>query len=74
MEKYLTDNGIIVNGIEKTSHPQSKFTSFKITIFKPDLHFFDDNFWPNGVYCKIWYERIDQNNGANDNGVQNGSY
>ena len=66
MKKYLTDNSVTVSEIERTSHPMSKFSSYKITIPKTDLHkVFDENFWPNGIYFKMWYNRMDQN--ADDN-------
>ena len=63
MKKYLNDNNVTVCDIKKTSHQMSKFSSYKISIYKTDLDkVFDENFWPNGVYCKIWWERPGQNN------------
>ena len=74
MRKYLTDKGVVVNNIQKTSHQMSKFCSFKICIYKTDLHkVYDENFWPNGVYCKRWFDRSEQNADADSNGGNNSS-
>ena len=74
MKNFLSKNGVTVSDIEKTSHPMSKFSSFKITIYKPDLDkVFDENFWPDGVYCKIWYRKMDQNDNGHTNGFNNNS-
>ena len=75
MKNYLVDNGVNVSNIERSSHQISKFSSYKITIPKPDLHkVFDENFWPNGIYCRMWYNRTVQNDDDNTDNDNDSSY
>ena len=75
MKKYLTDNSVTVKSIEKTSHPSSKFSSYKISIPKTDLHkVYDEIFWPYGIYCKRWYNKVEQNVDDNSDDSDNNLY
>ena len=75
MNKYLTDNGVTVKSIEKTSHPSSKFSSYKISIPMTDLHkVYDEIFWPYGIYCKRWYNKVEQNDDDNTDFSDNDLY
>ena len=69
MKQYLSNNGVTVINIIKTSHGMSMFNSFKISIQVLDLmKVFNDNFWPTGIYCKLWKNpRMQNNNDNNDN-------
>ena len=63
VSKYMTDNGVKVNNIQKMSHAESKFSSYKVSITKDDFSkVFDELFWPYGVQCKMWRDKIAENN------------
>ena len=50
VQSFLQENSVNVKNIEKMSHENSKFCSFKMKVLKNDLiKVFDENFWPNGV-------------------------
>ena len=52
---YIKSKNINVNSVILKSKPESKYKSFKITVFKRDLNYLLNNdFWPEGVMCKIW--------------------
>ena len=54
----MEDNNVNVQNIEKVSHNDAKFSSYKICIFVTDLDkVHGNNFWPRGVRCKMWRER-----------------
>ena len=54
---FLNSKKIIFNKIERKSHPDSKYKSFKISMFKDQINtVLSNNFWPRGVLCKIWKE------------------
>ena len=58
MTSYLNNNGVKVIDITKTSHDRAIFNSFKVSIPLPHLtKVFNEHFWPNGIYCKSWYNR-----------------
>ena len=74
IKKYMEENGVSVSEVTKTSHDQSKFSSFKVSISKLDLDkVFDDLFWPSGVHCKMWWNRekmsMDMNDDSRDNKI-----
>ena len=55
VKSFLNDNGIQVHDIEKASHPEAKFNSFKIAISSPDvIKVLNESFWPDGICCKTW--------------------
>ena len=55
-------NSVDVNNIEKTSHPESMFSSFKITIpVVGSDKVFEKSFWPYGVRCQKWFDRSSRN-------------
>ena len=67
IKTFMEDNGIKVSGIDKMSHDESKFNSYKVFINKYDIDkVFDDYFWPAGVQCKIWSNRATSKNRRND--------
>ena len=58
IKKYLNKRNIRVQKVTKTSHLESKFKSFKISILRTDKNYvMKDNFWPEGVRCRPWKER-----------------
>ena len=58
VKEYIEKNNVKVSNIKKMSHEQSKFSSYKVYIFKHDLSkVLDDYFWPMGVQCKVWWNR-----------------
>ena len=76
MKDFLKNNNININGIEKMSHPEAKYSSFKISISVTDKQkVLDSSFWPNGIQRKmcqllgisdnqnIYSEYVNNNNG-----------
>ena len=58
VKNYMKDNNVQVHNIEKVSHEQAKFSSYKISISVLDMDWvFDEAFWPNGVKCQVWRNR-----------------
>ena len=58
VQKYLEDHNVNVQTMEKVSHDDAKFSSYKVCIFVSDLDkVLGHSFWPRGVRCKIWRER-----------------
>ena len=75
MKIYLSNNGVTVRNIVKTLNNMSMFNSFKISIEVLDLRkVFNDNFWPTGIYCKLWYNSRLQNNNDNSSEAERISY
>ena len=73
MKRYLTDNNVTVLDITKTSHDSARYISFKILIPKPDLSkVFNNEFWPDGIKCRMWFDR--SHNNVNDNDENNDGY
>ena len=55
--EYLNDNKVNFEKIERKSHPNSKYKSFKVTMYKVQIYtVLSKGFWPTGVRCKIWKE------------------
>ena len=55
ISQYLIERRISVLKIDKVSHSESKFKSFKITIYKYDLNtLLDRSFWPLGFKASLW--------------------
>ena len=64
---YMEKRGVKVYHIEKMSHYQASFMSFKvkISVFDKDK-VLNENFWPYGVQCMMW-KNARQNNTRNNN-------
>ena len=59
---YLKSYNVDCYNIERSSHSDAKFKSFKVTICKSDLDtIMNKSFWPFGVRCKIWKNRESRN-------------
>ena len=55
LNDFIVQRQIKVYDIEKVSHDNAKFNSFKISISKNDVsNVLNDSFWPAGVQCQIW--------------------
>ena len=64
LQNYLLKKNVEAQDIVRTSHTESKFKSFKISILKNDkdkvLH---NSFFPPGIKCRIWKDN--KNNAIN---------
>ena len=57
LANYLNDKKVEFEKIERKSHPNSKYKSFKVTMYKDQLStVLNNGFWPKGVKCKVWRE------------------
>ena len=57
-DAFLVKNKVIVKDILKVSHEGSRFNSYKVSVPVIDFHrLLNEDFWPNGIQCKKWYER-----------------
>ena len=83
IQDHMHRNNIDINDIEKTSHPNAKFSSYKISIpVSGSDKVFEESFWPLGVRCQKWFERSpriydsdsDSNNDQYDNDFNNRHY
>ena len=55
MTDFLKMNNVNINDIQMTSHPESKYKSFKINISVYDKEkVLDPEFWPFGIKCEMW--------------------
>ena len=55
LNNFIMKRQIKVFYIEKVSHDNAKFNSFKISIAKNDVpNVLKDSFWPASVQCQIW--------------------
>ena len=62
IENHMQINNIEINGIEKTSHPEAMYSSYRITI--PAIgsdRVFNESFWPVGVRCQKWFDKPSRN-------------
>ena len=58
---HLKSRNIAVNAVQLKSKPESRYKSFKVTVFKKDLNkLLDSDFWPEGVMCRIWKDYVDK--------------
>lgn len=58
LKSHLHNNAIVVADIEKVSHAESKFGSFKVSIYKTDIDkVMKDSLWPSGVRCELWRDK-----------------
>jgi hypothetical protein len=65
LKSFLSAENIDVHYISATSHPQARFKSFKVTVFKT---LYDklcgagsEDFWPTGVYCRPFRQKREPN-------------
>ena len=59
---FLEDNNVNVIEIEKKSHSEARFKSFKIKITLTDLRkVLNNTFWPRGILCNKWREPAPRN-------------
>lgn len=67
IKEHMQINHVQVHNIEKTSHPESMFSSFKITIPVSECaKIFDESFWPAGVRCQWWHDKSHRNNDSDN--------
>ena len=60
VKDYIQKNGVNVSCIEKVSHENAKFSSFKIGISKDAVDkVMDEKFWPKGVGCRYWRSKTE---------------
>lgn len=60
IKKYLNNRNVRVQLVTRTSHVESKYKSFKLRILKSDVsEVLRKDFWPFGVQCKYWKEKIE---------------
>lgn len=53
LTEYLTEKAVTIRDLKCTSHPNSRFKSFKLTIPLSNLSdLLDENFWPDGVQVR----------------------
>ena len=74
LNEFLVKNIIDVKNIDRVSHNNSRFNSYKITVSVIDFNrILDEYFWPDGIQCKKWYERKDssRDNYVNDDVFNN---
>ena len=73
MKHYIEAKGINVYYIEKMSHYNAKFKSFKIKISMFDKDkVFDEKFWPYGVQCMMFKNaKANYNNNVNNRNASN---
>ena len=75
VKEYIENRNVKVLNIEKVSHNEAKYSSYKVTISVADKNnVFDQLFWPTGVKCQWWYDRTpepDVNNDINNSNDNN---
>ena len=58
IKTFLKNNNVDVKNIERISHNESRYSSYKITVAVIDFYkLLDEKFWPNGFQCKKYYDR-----------------
>ena len=66
MKDYIMKKNVNVRELEKTSHDDAKFNSFKLVVSKDDAEkVADPQFWPLGIHVRRW--RDDKNKRENGN-------
>ena len=66
LNAFLVKNKVLVKDILKVSHEGARFNSYKVSVSVIDFHrLLNEDFWPNGIQCKKWYERKMSNVDAN---------
>ena len=60
---HLNKNNIREVDIQQTNHEDARCASFKVTIYKHDIHkVFSRDFWPQRIECKMWREPKSRDN------------
>ena len=77
IKNHLRHHKVDVAEIMRTSHFESKFSSFKISIAKSDLDaVLQPSFWPRGVVCEPWrhwrFRRGGEDGDGEDGGGEDG--
>ena len=63
VQEFLVENDIDVRAIDCTSHPDSTFKSFKVTVSVSDVDkLFNDDFWPSGVKVRMFRSHVNRHN------------
>ena len=58
IKNYLRTRGVQQRNLIKTSHRDAENASFKLTIEPKDVNrVFNENFWPEGIWIRQWYEK-----------------
>ena len=58
IKKHMLDQGVQAENISKVSHPDAKFSSFKIQVTaEHEKLVLNSEFWPHGLMCKKWWNR-----------------
>ena len=70
--RYMESKNVEVKEIERVSHTNSRYNSFRITISIADREkVFQESFWPEGVKCEWWrdlgYDDFEDNKFPNHN-------
>ena len=59
---YLKSKNVECRNIERKSHSDAKFNSFKVSVCKSELDLvLSKSFWPFNVRCKVWKNRESKN-------------
>ena len=63
VQEFLVENDIDVRAIDCTSHPDSTFKSFKVTVSVSDVDkLFNEDFWPSGVKVRMFRSHVNRHN------------
>lgn len=67
VERYMMNKNIEYHNIEQVSNVDSVYSSYKITIPITAVdNVFDSSFWPPGVRCQMWKEKIPRDMDSDD--------
>ena len=62
VREFVQKQDVIVSDLAKTSHNESKYNSFKLSISKEFAEkVLNADFWPKGIYIRRWHDRRQQN-------------
>ena len=57
VEEYMKLKNMNTSNIQKTSHPDSLYSSYKISVSLSDQEkVLNASFWPSGIQCRRWYQ------------------
>lgn len=63
LKDFITSRNVPVRNIERTSHNESKYNSFKLTVSADDIgRVLDPQFWPQGICVRRWKKERQNNN------------
>ena len=61
MREHLMSKGVICRDIKMTSHEDSTFNSFRLSISYSDVSKIKEpDFWPKGIWIRKWHEPSQQ--------------